>query len=186
MSAPSLERLAQAWRMASLAHAGQAYAGHEEGLRYDYLTHLGLVWMEVCASLRAHALPASEDELAQLCAVLHDIVEDTPTKPEAIGTAFGLAVAQGVEALTKDASLPKAQQMADSLRRIRLQPMAVWRVKLADRIVNLSPPPSYWDQAKCRAYREEAGAILDALGDACPHLAGRLAEKIEAYRFFCQ
>jgi hypothetical protein len=39
-----------------------------------------------------------------------------------------------VRALTKDASLPTNEAMADSLRRVRLQPPEVWAVKLSDRI----------------------------------------------------
>lgn len=35
---------------------------------------------------------------------------------------FGLAVADGVAALSKDMSLAKPEQLADSLRRIKLQP----------------------------------------------------------------
>jgi GTP diphosphokinase / guanosine-3',5'-bis(diphosphate) 3'-diphosphatase len=71
--------------------------------------------------------------------------------------------------------------MADSLRRIKLQPREVWLVKLADRIVNLQPPPEHWQADKIAAYRAEARVILAALGEASPLLAARLAEKIEAY-----
>jgi (p)ppGpp synthase/HD superfamily hydrolase len=71
--------------------------------------------------------------------------------------------------------------MADSLRRIRLQPIEVWAVKLADRIANLAPPPPHWTTAKIAAYRAEAQAILEALGDAHEPLATRLASRIADY-----
>jgi (p)ppGpp synthase/HD superfamily hydrolase len=74
--------------------------------------------------------------------------------------------------------------MEDSLRRIRQQPREVWRVKLADRITNLQPPPSYWTPEKRGKYRAEAVTILDALGEASPFLATRLRGKIEAYGEF--
>jgi (p)ppGpp synthase/HD superfamily hydrolase len=56
--------------------------------------------------------------------------------------------------------------MADSLRRIRVQPHDVWAVKLADRITNLAPPPAFWTAAKIAGYRAEAIMIADALGEA--------------------
>ena len=77
--------------------------------------------------------------------------------------------------------LDKPAQIADSLRRIREQPHAVWAVKLADRITNLAPPPNKWDRAKCERYQLEAQLILDTLGAGCPPLADRLRARIEAY-----
>lgn len=75
----------------------------------------------------------------------------------------------------------KAARMQDSLKRIRQQPPAVWMVKLADRIVNLQPPPPDWDDAKVARYRLEALEILDSLGAASPVLADRLAGWIRGY-----
>jgi (p)ppGpp synthase/HD superfamily hydrolase len=71
--------------------------------------------------------------------------------------------------------------MPDSLRRIRLQPYAVWKVKLADRITNLQGPPAHWSREKAVAYRAEARQILKALGDSSTVLADRILTKIEAY-----
>ncbi len=71
--------------------------------------------------------------------------------------------------------------MADSLRRIRDCPAAVWMVKLADRIANLGPPPRSWSPAKRLAYRDEARVIADALGSSSPFLDARLRARIEAY-----
>lgn len=164
-----------ACRFAAAAHLGQTVPGTD----LPYLLHLSLVAMEVAAALRAE--PRPDEELAMLCALLHDSVEDTEVTYEQVAAAFGRAVADGVLALTKDATLPKAEQMPDSLRRIRQQPQAVWLVKLADRIVNLQPPPRHWQAAKIAAYKVEARSIHAALAEASPLLAARLAAKIEAY-----
>ncbi|HEV7554118.1 MAG TPA: HD domain-containing protein, partial [Kofleriaceae bacterium] len=126
-----------------------------------------------------------DEDLAVQCALLHDTVEDTGTTRDEIATVFGEAVAAGVSALSKDASLPKPDQMADSLRRIREQPREVWMVKLADRITNLSEPPHYWTRDKRIAYRDEAIVIADALGSASPALDRRIRGRITDYaRFF--
>lgn len=94
---------------------------------------------------------------------------------------FGPAVTDGVLALSKDPGVVKADQMADSLRRIQLQPREIWIVKLADRTANLADPPPHWTIEKRRAYRAEASSIADALGSACAALDARLRARILAY-----
>lgn len=171
----SQDRVMAASLFAARAHAGQLVPGSE----LPYLLHVTQVALEVTAALQAE--PGHDADLAIQCALLHDTVEDTPVTYEELTSMFGHAVADGVLALTKDEALPKEQQMADSLRRITAQPHAVWIVKLADRIVNLQPPPEKWQTHKIEAYREESRGILATLGAASPLLAARLAEKIEAY-----
>jgi (p)ppGpp synthase/HD superfamily hydrolase len=162
-------------RFAATAHNGQRVPGSE----LPYLMHLSLVAMEVIAALGQET--GRNENLAVQCALLHDVVEDTETPLAELEREFGTAVAQGVSTLTKDKSLPKADRMSDSLRRIRTQPREVWMVKLADRITNLQPPPGEWTPDKVVAYREEAEEILAALGEASPFLARRLRQKLQTY-----
>lgn len=171
----SLDLYHRAARFAARAHLGQKIPGGD----LPYVLHVVQVAAEVTGALAVEA--AERPDLAVACALLHDVVEDTPITADQVAAAFGPDVAAGVLALSKDPSLPKDQAMADSLRRIRDQPREVWLVKLADRIVNLEPPPHYWKPAKIAAYREEAGRIADALGEASPHLAARLRGRIDRY-----
>ena len=165
----------EAWIFAARAHRAQKLPGHD----LPYIVHLGAVSMEI---LVAHqALPFARPVLAVRCALLHDTLEDTETQETELVARFGLDVAAGVRALTKDASLAKSAAMADSLRRIREQPAEVWAVKLADRIANLGPPPASWTDERIAMYRDEARVILDALGDAHASLASRLATRIADY-----
>ena len=173
----SPERYLAAWRFAQAAHLGQTVPGSE----VSYIAHIGAVAMEVIAAL-ARRDDVADPDLAVQCALLHDVVEDTAVELAELAARFGDAVAAGVAALTKDpAAGDKAAQMADSLARIREQPPEVWMVKLADRITNLGPPPHFWRDEKIARYRREAEAILEALGEACPVLSARLAEKIAGY-----
>ena len=171
------ESYAAAWRFAAQAHEGQK----EPVASLPYILHLGSVAMETLGALRE--APVFDEELAVQCALLHDTLEDTATRYDDLATEFGEAVARGVRALSKDASLPKAAQMADSLTRIRAQPREVWLVKMADRVCNLRPPiPAHWSHTKAVGYRDEAVTIVDALGDASDFMARRLREKIDAYQ----
>jgi (p)ppGpp synthase/HD superfamily hydrolase len=179
----SPDAFAKAWHFASLCHAGQTYAGPEEGQAFDYLTHVGSVAVELVWALPT--APDADGDLAVQCAVLHDVIEDTDTTYDLVAESFGKDVANGVLALSKDPALPtKAEQMADSLRRIRQQPKEIWMVKMADRITNMEPPPYHWDDAKIEAYRQEAIVIHDVLHTANEALANRLQEKIEQYKHF--
>ncbi len=165
----------KACRFAAQAHAVQLYPGTE----LPYLMHLNFVSMEIIAALNAEA--DRDGNLALLCALLHDTIEDTDVTYDRILSEFGVKVADGVAALSKNPALEKSQQLADSLDRIQQQPIEIWMVKLADRISNLQPPPAYWTPAKINNYRDEAIVIHDRLHSASPFLALRLAAKIRNY-----
>lgn len=128
-----------------------------------------------------HVEPEFDGNFVVQCALLHDVVEDTCVTFEQIRSKFGEIVAQGVTALSKNSNLDKSLQMADCLRRIQQQPREVWIVKLADRIINLQPPPKDWTKSKRINYQKEAIEIHKTLGSASEFLATRLLAKIRAY-----
>ncbi len=174
----SQETYIRALRFAAAAHQGQKYPGTD----LPYLMHLNFVSMEVMAALSIET--TDNPNLAVQCAILHDVLEDTPVTDTRLADEFGETVLQGVKALTKNQSLPKPLQMADSLKRIQEQPTEIWMVKLADRISNLQRPPSYWTNEKIMSYREEAILIYESLKAGSAYLANRLMDKIEKYREF--
>ena len=176
----SQENYIKAYRFAAQAHQGQKIPGSE----IPYIMHLSFVSMEVIAALSVEK--EFNGDLAIQCAILHDTIEDTDTTFDDIKTEFGESVANGVLAMTKDESLEKELQITDSLRRIKQQPQEIWIVKLADKISNLQAPPHYWTQEKRIRYREAGIEIYQALKDASPLLASRLADKIEAYKAFLE
>ena len=159
------ELLAEAWHLAAERH------------KTSYLLHLGWVWTEMAVALEHE--PDPDGELSLLCAILHDTMEDTNTSWEELAQRFGERVANGVDALSKRDDHP--DPMGDSLARIRQQPKAVWKVKLADRVTNLAPPPKRWTREKCARYLAEAQRIAEALGEASPALLSRLQRRMERY-----
>jgi (p)ppGpp synthase/HD superfamily hydrolase len=160
---------------AAKAHGAQTIAGSGA----PYVVHLVKVATEV---LHAHLAAPVDVNFAMQCALLHDSMEDAGVTAEALTQAFSARVAAGVAALTKNEALPKAEQMADSLTRIKAQPREVWMVKLADRITNLEPAPPHWTAEKRTRYLAEARQIHDALHEAHAALAARLQEKIDQYQ----
>lgn len=168
----------------ALAYALQAHKEQKtpEGLPYSF--HIVSVATEVISSLSQHSISYEEANIAVCCALLHDVNEDTDVR-----VSYDLDVPNienviaGIEALTKDETLPtKQEQMQDSLNRLRQQAKCVQMVKLADRITNLAPAPKFWNKAKRQAYVDEAKMILEALKGSNPYLESKLQSKIDNYR----
>jgi hypothetical protein len=172
----SQDKYTRAMEFAAYAHGDQRVPGRP----FSYVVHLANVSMEVMA-----VLPESRGvrfDLALQCAILHDVLEDTPVGAEEIEAQFGPEVRAGVQALTKNKKLPRSERMKDSLRRILRQPVEIGLVKMADRISNLVEPPEDWLEDKVVEYYEEAVLILQNLGHCGALLADRLKERIDAYK----
>lgn len=174
----SQEAYIKAYRFAAERHKGQLVPGTE----WSYLAHLSMVSMEIIAALNHET--DMDGDLAVQVAILHDTIEDTDTTYEELLSEFGQRVADGVLALTKDKKIEKQHQMSDSLKRIVRQPREIWMVKLADRITNLQPPPSYWTTEKMKKYLNQAELILDKLQSGNKLLSSRLNDKMQAYQFY--
>jgi guanosine-3',5'-bis(diphosphate) 3'-pyrophosphohydrolase len=150
-----------------------------KGSDLPYVVHLSNVAMEL---FMADKNTKQFDLLFAIrVALLHDVIEDTSATFEEVSERYGKEVAEAVRALTKDEALPKEEQIADSLRRIRREPKEVWAVKLADRITNLQPAPADWSKQRRKDYVKDSRLILEELKGGNPYLEARLAEKIEEY-----
>ena len=117
----SPDLISTAWWFAAEAHGDQRVPGTD----LPYMTHIGNVMLEVTAAVENSYL--EQPDLAVVCAILHDVIEDTLVAVDNVEALFGPQVTAGVLALTKDKSMPtKQEQMIDSLARIQKQPHAVW------------------------------------------------------------
>lgn len=149
------------------------------GTDLPYVVHLSNVAMEIMIAA-LNSVHFNLDFAVQV-ALLHDTIEDTSTNFAELENKFGIEIAVGVMALTKNSNLPKGQQMQDTLMRVKELPLEVWAIKLADRITNLQAPPLDWNKEKRIKYQKEAKLILSELKDGSEYLAKRLEAKIAAY-----
>ncbi len=141
--------------------------------------------MEVLTAFTKESAFAIDMDLCMQAALLHDTLEDTAVTFEQLTEVFGSKVAIVVMALTKNADLPKSERMPDSLDRVVKVGKEAAMVKMADRIVNLQPPPKHWSKEKRIAYKKEAQLILNKLGTFHKYLSDRLKQKIKDYQAFC-
>ncbi len=168
-------------RLAAERHLNQTFPG----TNLPYLYHISCVANEIYAA-KIYECEPNEFNLkyALSLAILHDILEDTELTEEELNEKFGLFILWGVQALTKNKKLPKAESMIDSIKRIKESPKEVAFVKIADRITNLLPPPKHWTREKIKSYYEESNYIHSELGAKSLYLGSRLAKKIGEYEKF--
>lgn len=167
----------------TLIFAGHAHRKQKvPSSEMSYVVHITNVAMEVANALIQGENKDLDGTFAIQCALLHDTIEDTAVTYEVLVAEFGIKVADGVLALTKNETLPKEAQMADSLKRIVQEGKEVRLVKMADRINNLQKPPKHWDTAKMMRYQKEAQFILEELGGVHAYIEARLKQKMEAYK----
>jgi len=142
-----LEKVDAALEMATAAHEGQFRQSGE-----PYITH-PLAVAKILA--RWHL-----DPQALIAAVLHDVVEDTPTTKADIARKFGKAVAELVDGVSKldklqFATLEEAQ--AENFRKMLLamaRDVRVILIKLADRLHNMRTLDAVHQSKQERVARE--------------------------------
>jgi (p)ppGpp synthase/HD superfamily hydrolase len=118
----------QAFRYAALKHRQQTLA---DGVT-PYFVHV----VRVCWILRD--VFQIKNTATIVASVLHDVVEDTNTGVEEIEELFGKTIAEYVDLLTKDPTLPKRQRDRDYDEKLLNAPETVQIAKLADLYDNLS------------------------------------------------
>ncbi|HHO81994.1 MAG TPA: bifunctional (p)ppGpp synthetase/guanosine-3',5'-bis(diphosphate) 3'-pyrophosphohydrolase [Halothiobacillus sp.] len=125
-----IARIRDAFVFGAKAHAGQMRQSGE-----PYITH-PIAVAHILADLRM-------DEATLIAAILHDVIEDTPTAREEIVHRFSEEVARlvdGVSKLTQIRFKSKAEQQAANFRKMMMamvEDVRVILIKLADRLHNM-------------------------------------------------
>ena len=162
---------------AEAKHKSQ-FMKHPEGIPYS--AH----FYSVALNAVKYAMQLNEKinwDLLVCCAILHDVVEDTQTSIDEIKDNFGIEIANGVQALTKNEKIEKSLQMKDSIERIKKQPKEVAIVKMSDRLFNIRDRVPFWSKEKIEKYYQESKYIIEQLGDACSPIKEELEILAENY-----
>ena len=125
-----VEKIRQAFQFGAEAHEGQRRASGE-----PYIHHPAQV-ARILAEMRL-------DHETIIAALLHDVIEDTPTAKPQIATRFGHAVAELVDGVSKLTHLTfesRAEAQAENFRKMLMamaRDLRVMLIKLADRVHNM-------------------------------------------------
>lgn len=147
LPADQLAKIEDAFEFAAAAHAGQKRRSGE-----PYITHPVAV-----ASILAQLYLDYETIVA---ALLHDVIEDTPTAKMEIQTRFGAEVAalvDGVSKLDQLSFTSRVEAQAESFRKMMLamvEDIRVILVKLADRLHNMQTLDAMPPEKRQRIARE--------------------------------
>lgn len=173
MPSEALRLVERAYVFSARAHEGQSRVSGE-----PYLVH-PLAVAAILAEMRM-------DAVTVVAGLLHDVLEDTATQPEAVERLFGGEVAHVVNGVTKLSKLDftsRAQAQAASLRKMLLamaDDLRVIIVKLADRLHNMRTVACLSDDKQARVARETReiyAPIAHRLG------MGRLKHELEDLAF---
>lgn len=129
------------------AHAGQTRASGE-----SYISHP----LEVARILAGLHM----DSKAIAAAILHDVIEDTPTAKKQLEKGFGKDIAElvdGVSKLSKLSFTDQAEVQAESFRKMLMamtRDIRVIMIKLADRLHNMRTLGAMRDEKRKRIARE--------------------------------
>jgi GTP pyrophosphokinase len=141
------DRIVEAHDFSAAAHEGQKRQSGEA-----YISHPVAV-ASILAGLRL-------DHQTIAAALLHDVIEDTPTAKEQIQKQFGpeiAALVDGVSKLDQLSFTSRAEAQAESFRKMMLamvEDIRVILVKLADRVHNMQTLDSLPPEKRARIARE--------------------------------
>lgn len=130
LEAPQVQEIYRAYLLGAEAHEGQSRVSGE-----PYISHPVAV-ARILAEMRM-------DSKSIIAAILHDVIEDTPTVKENIAEQFGEEVAELVDSVSKLTKIDfrsKAEAQAENFRKMMLamvKDIRVIIIKLADRLHNM-------------------------------------------------
>jgi (p)ppGpp synthase/HD superfamily hydrolase len=161
-------------RAADAAARWHVHQRRKGSAQEPYINHL----LEV-ASLVAQATNGAEPDVV-IAALLHDAIEDQGLTAETIASGFGRHVADIVEEVTDDKSLPKDVRKRKQVEAAPTKSREARLIKLADKTSNVravadSPAPD-WSVERRLEYVEWATAVVAGLRGTSPWLEQQFDE----------
>lgn len=117
-----------------------------------------------------------------IAAVLHDVLEDTPTTAAEVEARFGARVCVLVQALSDDKSLPRRRRREITLEELPGMEALVKVIKLADLSSNIKLLPPNWTDERKLEYLEWSERAATICSAECQPLAALYWQRAVATR----
>ena len=166
-------RLLEALDFAAQRHSAQRRKGPDAA---PYVNHLIEVAMLVAS------VGQIDDDDVLIAAVLHDVLEDTPTQAEEVSARFGARVCGFVEALSDDKALPRKRRREITLEELPEMEALVKVIKLADLASNIKLLPQAWSDERKLEYLEWSERAATICSVECQPLADLYWQRAGATR----
>jgi guanosine-3',5'-bis(diphosphate) 3'-pyrophosphohydrolase len=151
-----MNKFLKALRTASIAHKFQT---RKDG-------HTPFINHPIQVAQLISSVGGIQDEVILCAAILHDIIEDTPTTYDEVKNMFGFVVADIIVECSDDKDLPKAERKRLQVVEVNSKSHEAKIVKLADKIANMTDiivnPPNNWDKERKLEYFYWAKEVVDA------------------------
>ena len=169
----AIPRLLEALDFAAQRHSAQRRKGPDAA---PYVNHLIEVAMLVAS------VGGVDDVEVLIAAVLHDVLEDTPTGAQEVEERFGARVRALVEALSDDKSLPRPRRREITLEELPEMDAQVKVIKLADLSSNIKLLPPNWSDERKLEYLEWSERAATICSVECEPLANLYWQRAGATR----
>ncbi len=151
-------RIARAYALAAERHTDQRRKG---AAQEPYINHLCEV-----AEMVAEATGGTDENLI-IAAVLHDTIEDTETSYDEILSLFGKDVADLVQEVTDDTSLPSDERKRHQIESAPRKSERAKILKISDKTSNIRSlvrsPPAHWSDERRATYLHWASEVIAGL-----------------------
>lgn len=158
-----------------------AFAKHRGQTRHDayaspFVTHpIETAWLLA-------GVGGVDDPTTFVSAVLHDVLEDTPTTPSEIEERFGSEVRRLVEEVTDAPARDTAERRQRQVARMAKASRAARQIRLADKIANLGALPLHWSWLEREEYLTFAEEVAGAARGDNPRLDERFRRTLQRAR----
>jgi len=164
---------------AEAAHRGQCRnTGDDSAPEIPYIVHPRAV-RDILA--HEHPDPAAGESWILAVALLHDVLEDCDVHHDTLADEFGENVSAAVRALSKQIKVVPAARKTDAQywQVLRQAPLAIRRVKAADRVDNLRSCVRWSREKLARKYLDETPREVLPLVADDPFLHGVLTALLD-------
>lgn len=174
-SPAELSRFTKVIEFARAAHQGQLRSGGKPAILHP---------LRVSRAILAN--PSTADRVAVEAAILHDVVEDTKVKIDAIRKAFGPKTARVVQWVTLDPieRFRGDKEARDKVyyERFKSAPRSAQVLKYFDRLDNIRDMKGFAVEGKLGYLQSTREKVIEALRPKSPDLAAKLEASVEKQR----
>lgn len=153
-----MDKIFEALKYAAEKHKGQTRKGCDNAA---YINH------PIAVTNALVNIGKVNDEETIIASILHDVIEDTKTKPEEIASLFNQNIAHIVVEVSDDKWLPSEVRKKKQIENAPNLSIPARQIRIADKLCNVRDiidfPPKKWDKKRRIYYLEWTKKVVDQI-----------------------
>lgn len=168
--------LMKAVHFAAIKHTDQRRKGERQEPYFNHLADVALILAETTDR---------NDPILILGGLLHDTIEDTDTTYDELVAEFGTEIADLVQEVTDDTTLPRNDRKSLQIANAPHKSTRAKMLKIADKISNINSltksPPADWDDERKGEYLGWARQVVNGCRGSNSELERRFDDIINSF-----